>query len=231
MVLLVATSAFFGAVSIGRQEKVIKDFGLFSLSFFGAVIAILCGVSLLNTELKKKTVYNILSKPVSRWQFIAGKFCGLALTVNVLVALMGVGLVLFNYCFEGRIDWLLFQGIVFALLESTIVCAVAVFFSSLVVTTTLTGIFTLGFYLGGRSINYLGFFLSSDDSTPTAMAAAVKAFDFVLPDLSVFNVGNIIVYGEAISGAHFMYATFYCFCYSMVAIGLATLIFRTRDLT
>jgi ABC-type transport system involved in multi-copper enzyme maturation permease subunit len=87
--VLVALSAFFGAVSIGNQADVIKDFGLFSLSFCGAVLTILSGVNLLHNEMAHKTVYNILSKPVSRWQFILGKQLGLALMVSVMVAFMG----------------------------------------------------------------------------------------------------------------------------------------------
>ncbi|MCC6953509.1 MAG: ABC transporter permease subunit, partial [Deltaproteobacteria bacterium] len=70
--LLIAGSALFGSVSVGSQIKVIKDFGLFSLSIFGAIVAVAIGVNLLNKELKQKTIYNILSKPVERWQFIVG---------------------------------------------------------------------------------------------------------------------------------------------------------------
>lgn len=230
VILLIAISAVFGSVSIGNQEKVIKDFGLFSLSFFGAITAILCGVNLLNNELQKKTVYNILSKPLSRTHFIIGKFLGLALTVNVVISCMGIGLIGFCYIIEGRLDWLLFQGVIFALLESTIICAVTVFFSSLVVTTTLTGLFTFGVYLGGRSINYLSLLSKDSLAEGAAMQNTIKAFDLLLPDLSVFNIGNIIVYGEAVSGSHFGYAVIYCFFYSLLAVALASAIFGKRDL-
>ena len=51
---LVLISALFGSVSIGDKIKVIKDFGLFSLSFCGAIITIISGTNLLNKELKQK---------------------------------------------------------------------------------------------------------------------------------------------------------------------------------
>ncbi len=54
-VFTVAASFVFGSVSIGDQTKVVKDFGLFSLSFFGAVISVAAGVNLLNKELQQKT--------------------------------------------------------------------------------------------------------------------------------------------------------------------------------
>lgn len=230
-ILLVGVSAFFGSVSIAQQERVIKDFGLFSLSFFGAIITILSGVTLLNKELKQKTIYNILSKPVSRWQFIVGKHLGLTCTVSLLVCLMGLALTGFVACFEGRIDWLMFQGIVFVLLEVSVVAAVAMFFSSLVVTTTLTGIFTLGTYIAGRSISYLTYFAEDPETSNPALESVVAVLDWILPDLSIFNVGNQLVYGNAVSAEHVAYAVLYAAGYSVVALALASFIFERRELT
>ena len=67
----------FGAASIGDQLKYMKDFSLMSVSLFGVIIAIVLGVNMLHQELGRKTIFNILSKPVARWQFIVGKFVGL----------------------------------------------------------------------------------------------------------------------------------------------------------
>lgn len=230
-VILVAISAFFGTVTVGDRVKVIKDFGLFSLSFFGAVITIIAGTSLLNKELKQKTVYNILSKPVRRWQFIVGKYFGLTLTVSVLVSTMGLGLVAFNYCFEGRIDWLLFQGIFFVLLEVAVMAAVSMFFSALVVTTTLSGIFTLGVYISGRSINHLQYFLEHGEEKNEALAQTVRMFDLVVPDLSLFSMNDLLVYGTKVSMGTAGYAVTYCVGYCAVALMLATILFLRRELT
>lgn len=229
--VIVGVSALFGAVTIGSQTKVISDFGLFSLSFFGAVITIITGVSLLNKEIKQKTVFNILSKPVHRWEFIVGKHLGLTITVTLLVSLMGIGLVGFTALFNQQVNWLLFQGVYFVLLEVVVVASVAMFFSSLVVTTTLTGIFTLGTYVAGRSIAYFQFFLDqrNPDYNP-ALAVIVKGCDWVLPDLSLFNVADMVVYGQSVSPQHALVATIYCLSYSTVALGLSALIFEKREL-
>ncbi len=229
-IVLVGVAALFGAVSVGSQVKVIKDFGLFSLSFCGALITIITGVSLLNKEIKQKTVYNILSKPVERWQFILGKHLGLTATVCVLVALMGIGLILFAGIFEGQLDLKLFQGILFAIMEITIVSSVVMFFSSVVVTTTLTGLFTLATYVAGRSITYLKFFLVQDKDYNPSLAAVIKVFDIILPDLSLFNISDSIVYGNSVSFSHFLGALLYCLAYSAVCLVLATLIFQRREL-
>lgn len=228
--VMVGVSALFGSVSIGDQVKVIKDFGLFSLSFFGALASILGGLNLLNNELKRKTVYNILSKPVSRWQFVVGKFLGLSLTTSVLVTLMGLSLIAFTTIMEGKIDYLIFQALMFALLECIIISAITVFFSCMVVTTTLTGFFSFGFYLGGRSIKYLQFFITSEE-TPVLLKKFIMFLDSILPELSMYNIADSVVDGFAPSIEHLTAATSYCIFYSLAAITLACLIFKHRELT
>ncbi len=231
-VLLIGISTLFGSITIGNQVNVIKDFGLFSVSFFGVVITIICGVSLLNKELKQKTVYNILSKPVARWQFILGKHLGLSLTVGFLVTLMGLGLTCYVSIFEQRFEWLMLYGILFTVLEVIVVAAVALFFSSLVVTTTLTGIFTMATYVAGRSISYMQHFLDQrSESYDPIVSRVVYVFDWILPDLSLFNVNDQIVYGQAMSPQYLALAVLYCLAYTTVALGLATLIFERRELT
>ena len=68
--IIVAISALFGSVSVGDQLLVVKDFGLFSVSFSAVVFAVITGASLLHKELERKTVFNILSKPVNRSEFV-----------------------------------------------------------------------------------------------------------------------------------------------------------------
>ena len=228
--ILIGVSVFFGAVSIIDQVRVIKDFGLFALSVCGAVSAILAGVSLLNKELKQKTIYNILSKPVSRWEFVLGKYIGLSLSVGVLISFMGASLIAFVAVFEGRLDWLLFQSILFILLETSVVAAVTIFFSSLVVTTNLSGMFTLGTYLAGRSIEYLEFFNSGNHGSKL-LSGIIRALEWILPNLSLLNVHDSIVYGYAISFTYLAAAVLYSLAYSAAALILAIAIFNKRELT
>src|SRR5690242_2971457 len=103
-VLMVAVSAVFGAASIGDQVKYMKDFSLMSVSLFSVIIAIVLGVNLLHQELGRKTIFNILSKPVARWQFIVGKFFGLSATLSLIVFLMSGGVIACFALLNGQID-------------------------------------------------------------------------------------------------------------------------------
>jgi len=228
LALLLAVSALFGSVTIGDRIAVIKDFGLFALSLAGCAVVVISGVSLLDKELKQKTIYNVLSKPLSRGQFIAGKFLGLSLLVSVLVAIMGIGFIVFATLFEGTVDTRLFQGILLVIFEQIILAAVAIFFSSLVITTSLAGLFTFSVYLAGHSLAALKQF--SSDSDPTSFKARLLAVTgYLLPDLSTFNQTSALLYQSGVTGEFLLWSCVYSASYAACCVILSAAIFRLRD--
>src|SRR5689334_14851429 len=84
-VLLMAASYLIGQLTAGQDVKIIKDLGL---ATFGLLIAIFIGIGLVWKEVERRSIYSLLAKPVSRAQFIVGKYCGLVLTLGVNVAVM-----------------------------------------------------------------------------------------------------------------------------------------------
>ena len=89
-VLMMAASYLISQMTAGQDLKIIKDLGLASLSIFGLLIAVFIGIGLVSKEVEKKSVYSLLAKPVSRTQFILGKYLGLVLTLMVNLGVMTV---------------------------------------------------------------------------------------------------------------------------------------------
>jgi len=87
LVLMFASGALEELAIIAHQ-RIVVNFGLTCINFFGLMATVFVGVSLVYNELERKTIYTIVSKPVHRWQFLLGKFFGLLLTVFVIVAIM-----------------------------------------------------------------------------------------------------------------------------------------------
>lgn len=228
-VLVVAISAIFGAASIGDQMKFVKDFSLMSISLFAVIIAIVLGVSMLHKELGKKTIFNILSKPVPRWQFIAGKFAGLFLTVTIVVAIMCGGLLGFLATFEGHLDWHLAIAAATSLLELMVIIAVALFFSSIVVTPTLAGLFTAATFIAGRSAYLLDYFFQEEYAGPVTTLATLLYW--VLPHLNRFNIADQVVYGEFGGVAYLAAAALYAVGYTCAILLLSVAIFSRREFT
>ncbi len=225
--LMVAISAVFGAASIGDQVKYMKDFSLLSVSLFGVIIAVVLGVNLLQQELRKKTIVNILSKPVARWQFVVGKFLGLLATLTVVVGLMSSGVVAGFWLYTGALDWGLVLAAGTTLLEIMVVIAVALFYSSLVVTPSLAGMFTAATFVAGRSATYLLYFLREEH--PLALRAVTQALYWVLPRLDRFAIADQLVYGELPAPAYLGALVVYAAAYTGALLLLSIALFSRRE--
>jgi len=227
-VVMVLVSALFGTVTIGDQVRVIKDFGLMSVSLFPVAFAVIAGTSLLSKELAKKTIYNILAKPVRRSEFLWGKYFGMLATTIVMALAMGAGLSAFAWVLEGRIDDALFVGYAFSIMELIVVCAAAIFFSSIVVTPLLSGLFTFGVFLAGRSAEYVLFFIK-EKSVNGPLATFLRGLYAVLPHLDLMNFSNALVYGKYPPFDYALFCLLYAMGYAGVLLILAGMIFSRRE--
>src|SRR5947208_16133152 len=94
--LLIGGAIFLGELSAGQEAKIIVDLGLSAILLFGVFISVFIGVGLVYKEIERRTLYAILSKPISRAEFLLGKYLGLCATlfVNVMIMCVGVSLAL-----------------------------------------------------------------------------------------------------------------------------------------
>src|SRR4030081_2685806 len=92
--LLSGAAVLVGQISIDIEHLVVINLGLTAVSLFGVVIAIFIGIGLVSKEIEKRTLYTVLSRPVRRWEFIVGKFFGLAGTLAVNTVCMAAGVFL-----------------------------------------------------------------------------------------------------------------------------------------
>ena len=153
--LLIGAAILFGSISVGVEQIILITLGLTSISVFGLLIAIFIGIGLVSKEIERRTIYNILSKPVSRVEFILGKYLGLLLTLFVNTAIMtgGFYVALFYQKRALALDDLTFLGAVyFILLQLAIVVGIAVVFSC-ISTPVLSAVYTFCLYVIGNFSN------------------------------------------------------------------------------
>src|SRR6267154_6856210 len=92
VLLLIAGAIFLGEISAGQEAKIIVDLGLSAILLFGVFIAIFVGVGLVYKEIERRTLYAIFAKPVTRGEFLIGKYLGMTATLFVNIVVMGIGL-------------------------------------------------------------------------------------------------------------------------------------------
>lgn len=219
-------SRLLALLTIGDRVKIIKDVGLASISLFGVLMAILMGTSLVYKEIDKKTIYTLLSKPITRFQFLLGKFFGLILTLFIMLFLMSLIFVAIVFLHSFKFEWQMFTAIFFIFMELCLITAVALLFSCFS-TPILSSIFSLSFYL----IGHLSWGLETliQKIKIGALRVLAKILYTILPDLEKFNFKTEVVHHLPIPSQMFLFSTLYGIAYSLFVLILAMLVFRKRD--
>jgi len=227
--LLVGAALLFGQISIGIQRIVLINLGLTAISVFGVVIAIFIGIGLVSKEMEKKTLYTILSRPVRRWEFIVGKFGGLAWTLAVNTLCMAVGffaaLLFLARHFERADGWLL-VAIYFIVLEFVVVTALALLFSTFS-SPVLSAVMALALFVIGTFAEDLRAFAAMSQGL-TRVFATLAAY--IVPNFASLNVISSVAHGQAITGSLVLYNTVYAVLYTAAALCGAILVFEYRNL-
>jgi len=225
-IAMIGVSVILDQLTVGEKTKIIKDFGLASIAIFGVMIAVFVGIGLVYKEMERKTIYNILSKPIQRYQFLIGKYLGLLVTLLVEVTVMSAALFLMLYFYEGRIDWFLFSAIGMIFLELMLITAFALLFSSFS-TPILSGLFTLSFYVIGHltpDLLELG-----GRSESQVLKSVTEVLYYVIPNLEFFNIKANAVYHLPLEQGYFFVATFYGAFFICFILLLSMVIFQKRD--
>jgi ABC-type transport system involved in multi-copper enzyme maturation permease subunit len=225
--LVMGVSVVIGKMTLGERIKIIQDLSLAAMSVFGLLIAIFVGIGLVYKEIQRRTIYTLLAKPISRGNFVVGKYLGLMLVIALNVAIMTAALFALMAVFsETGINGGALVAVLLILVELMVVTAVAVLFSTFS-TPTLSAMLTLGVWIIGRfSSDLVLFARKSGDPLARAIVTGVH---YLLPNLEKFDVKHLVVYGMPIEPAYVGGALLYGLIYIVFLIGLAAAIFERRD--
>jgi ABC-type transport system involved in multi-copper enzyme maturation permease subunit len=229
VLLLTAAAIFIGELSGGQERKIIVDLGLSTMLMFGVFISLFVGVGLVYKEIERRTVYAIFSKPVSRGEFLVGKYLGLCLTLLVNVVVMGAGVSLALLYVHRGWDPLvitIWPAILLIYVELMIVTAIALLFSSFS-SPALSALLTfLVFIIGHFSAD-----LKSLSSSMNSIAARwlFSALYYLLPNLSNYSFITPAAHGEVPTSANVLLALTYAGLYILVIMAAGTLILSRRN--
>lgn len=229
-VLLSVASLTISQLTLGEQFRIIADVSTSSTQVFGILISVFVGVALVSREIDRRTAYAMLARPVSRADFVLGKFLGLLATagLNLLVMAVASALVLLAYtrsaAFLGS-GFLVAFGLMLA--QFAVCVALAVLFASFS-TATLAVILTLALVGAGFVFSEVRpFWLLSER---VHMKPLVHLLDFVLPNMGLLDAKEALTYGDAVSLRSFATRLAYGFGYAGAVVALAAAVFSRRDI-
>lgn len=225
-ILMIGSGVLLATLSYVEVDEILQDVGMGAIRFFSAGIAIFLGIGLIHTEIERRTIFTILSKPVSRTEFLIGKWAGLTFTVWLQLGLMALAFGIVSWLAGAPIGFDHVVAIALIGLELMLLVAIATLFSSFT-TPMLAALFTVGLWMIGhlsRDLRALG------EQSDLESVSTMSHFVFVLmPDFEVFNKTLHAVHGLEIPASEIQMAVVYALGYTISTLLLGSIIFSRRD--
>ncbi len=225
-VVMIGTSVLLATLSYVERERILQDVGFGAIRFFGAAIAIFMGVGLIHREVERRTIYTILSKPVTRAQFLAGKYLGLVATLWLQLAIMVAAFVLVSLATGAPLGQSHAVALGLVAVELAVVVAFATLFSSFA-TPFLAACYSVGLYLVGHLTRDLRSLGATADSE--AVQEATRWIHRAFPDLSALNRGIEAVHGLPIPLPEVGYSLGMGVAWCLFFLLVAVVVFERRD--
>lgn len=227
--VMLALSYFVSEWSSLERRKVIQDFTLAIISLFGLLIAVFLGTSLIHKEVDRRTVYVILSKPVMRWQFVAGKYFGLAFTLLLNTAFLGLCGLLVQILTRVSVSPLYVWAVVLIFFEVAVVLAISILFSSFstpfvsavsTIIVTVTGKLSYDILLYAEKIRQGG---------NDFLAQIISGIYYTVPNLENFNIRARVVHGIETSNELIRFSMLYAVAFIFFYLVISCVIFSRRE--
>jgi len=220
-------SRVISPIALGEGPRITVDLGLSALGLIGIAIVVLVGTQLVHKEIERRTIHVVLSRPLSRAQYLIGKWAGLTATMATAVAAMTVILVAVGVSVRGpAIIGPIVQAAFMIACANAVLAALAVLFSSLS-TPVLSVLYTLGLYATGYWTNDLRDFAAQ---MPGFAGDAMRFVSYVIPNLELFNLRSQVAHTEGTTLLHLALGIGYAATYTAAALSLAVVAFEQREL-
>ena len=212
------------------------------------LIATFLGVRLIPDEIEKKTIYTLLAKPVTRGQFLMGKFLGGLATVISNVLLMGITFYIVfaikapqfkdmattqpgqsaSYSMEFMYANVA-KAILMSFFELAVVMSIAVV-ASVVFSWILAAVFSFFVYFVGQMSSFFGYLAdpSHTDTSPLARIVLGTVYR-ILPHFENFDIRESILKDIPVTWEHMGKVAGMGVIYLLIVLLLGYLFFNERE--
>jgi len=213
-------------LALGEQGRILKDIGLAGIEVMGILLAIIIGTTLVYKEIERRTIYVLAAKPITRSQFLIGKYLGMEMLSAAIVLIMTVIFYIGLAVMRQTSIAVLLIPICLIFIKISIINSLALFFSSLA-SPILGAVFTFCLYLAGtlsRDILELAQRLKAPSVT-----LVMKIVYYLLPNLGNLDIKNRIIFDQQIIWPQIWWAISYSLAYILSIMLITIVAFEKKD--
>jgi ABC-type transport system involved in multi-copper enzyme maturation permease subunit len=195
-------------------------------SVFGVLVAVATGTALVQSEIQQKTLYTVLSRPVPRWQFVVGKFLGLAGALACgQAAMLALGIAYLWITGAGVTGWLAVAGSLTAM-EVLVMAAVSLCWTALS-SPLLATVLCLATYALGHAVGSLPGLMYHLKGVQRPVCVALAS---LVPDLSRFAYRDEAVHAIPIAAGDVGIRLVYGLCWVALLVTVTVIVVRRKQL-
>lgn len=238
--LLMGASLVIVSLFMRELHKVAVDINLSAITFAGLMLTFFVSINLMAKDMDKHTIYCVLSKPISRSEYIFGKFFGILLLIISAFAILTfcssitIFIIKSQYSlwFESFVWSGFYKAVYSEILMFAVLNAIVIFFSTITTSSFITLLFSISAYVTGQTIEEVVLYLKTqpDIILTGTIKATIEIAQYILPNLSAFDLKIKAAHALPISWAYLAGITGYSFLYCTILLIFASMIFSKREL-
>jgi len=240
-IVLTMANVFVAQLFSWDLGKVSVEFGLSAVALAGLLLVFFLGLKILADDLERNRISLIMSRPVTGWQYIGGKFLGLGLILFVAALILGLGAALsmryviwqFPAYVPPQFSWAVYgMALLCQWLGLMMMLAISMLCFCFASQPFVALLLAVSCYLVGQNMELLRRVVVENAYAGilTGKEQLVIALSWIFPNLSLFDKKAVAAYGLAFSGQEFGLLVLYCFTYSAVLLFFSVLFFNRKEL-
>ena len=204
---------------VGVAASVFREVAI-ALTYVAAlVVALALSATRIPMEVERRTVFNVISRDVRRWQYVAGSWLGMFVVLGGVIALCSAATIAIGYFTipGGEIMWRLLEAAFAVWLEVGVIMAFAVLLSCRFGAITAV--------VGALAFTFIGHAAVSLLNLPEGVRAP-----WYFPSLDVFNVINPVALGTGYGSVYALSMAIVFGAWVTLLLLGASVLFASRDL-
>ena len=227
IIFIIVSGLILGPLSLSEQKRLSINFAFTACHIGLIIVSVYFASTLISHEIEKKTVVTLFVRPISRLQFIIGKFFGLSCVLLAALCFLTLFVLVLHFVYKHSVTPVLFIAMWGIFLEALILLTVAFFFSSFT-SSFLVLVYSVFIFIIGHSASGIFFFLNrgqEDHFLRLILAVVVRA----LPDFEQLNWRAHALYHDSLVKGELLFSSLYAFSWIVVLLTVTGILFERKQ--
>ncbi len=218
-------SMVLGEMAMGGRERIVQNAAFWMFGMWGLFSTTYLGSNIIKQEYQRRTVYLILSRPVTRFVFLTGKFLGMVLVLMCIFSTLFLFTILIFKYIPIQITGMHIVALLFIFGEWILMASMSLFFA-VFTSPILQAFFMTGIYFTSHWSKDLYIFASN--SRDIFLKNMLNIIYYTLPNLEALNFRTDALYSKVVPHQLFFEGTLVLICWIVFFFSGANIIFAAR---